>query len=749
MTDNTPDIPLGSWLADLPDERLIRLLELRPDLAQPPPGSIAALAARAVARQSVKAATDELDFLRLAVLDALLVLQADTAPVPTAKLLALIGDRASEADVVGALDDLRQRALVWGETAVRVAADAGTALPWHSGQVTLEDSSHTGEQIADLIDRLNKAQLEVLEKLLQGSPMGRTRDAAPGAPADRPVPQLLAMGLLRRIDAETVILPRHVGQVLRREQPGPMQLTAPDPVVSTTTQEDADAVAAGAIIDLLRELDVLLESLGTTPVPELRSGGLGVREVKRLAKTTGIDEPRLGLILEVAAAAGLIASGTPDPEPVNSDGPYWAPTVATNRFSAMSTAERWHLLADTWLDLPGRPALIGTRGPDAKPYGALTDSLYSTAAPLDRRLLLGMLAELPPGAGVDAAAASEALIWRRPRWARRLQPGPMADLLTESHALGLVGRGAISTPGRALLDEAVDPAVAIDAMTRALPKPIDHFLLQADLTVVVPGPLQRDLAEELAAVATVESAGAAMVYRISEQSIRHALDIGKTRDWMHTFFAKHSKTAVPQGLTYLIDDVARRHGQLRIGMAASFVRCEDPALLAQAVAAAADLQLRALAPTVAVSPAPIAEMLLALRAAGFAPAAEDSSGAIVDVRPRGARVPTPQHRRPYRPPPRPSSETLNAVVSVLRKVTAAPFGNIRVDPAVTMSLLQRAAKNQDTLVIGYLDAAGVATQRVVSPITIRGGQLVAFDSASGRLRDFAIHRITSVVSADD
>jgi Helicase conserved C-terminal domain len=721
MTDNTPDIPLGSWLADLPDERLIRLLELRPDLAQPPPGSIAALAARAVARQSVKAATDELDFLRLAVLDALLVLQADTAPVPTAKLLALIGDRASEADVVGALDDLRQRALVWGETAVRVAADAGTALPWHSGQVTLEDSSHTGEQIADLIDRLNKAQLEVLEKLLQGSPMGRTRDAAPGAPADRPVPQLLAMGLLRRIDAETVILPRHVGQVLRREQPGPMHLTAPDPVVSTTTQEDADAVAAGAIIDLLRELDVLLESLGTTPVPELRSGGLGVREVKRLAKTTGIDEPRLGLILEVAAAAGLIASGTPDPEPVNSDGPYWAPTVATNRFSAMSTAERWHLLAGTWLDLPGRPALIGTRGPDAKPYGALTDSLYSTAAPLDRR----------------------------PRWARRLQPGPMADLLTESHALGLVGRGAISTPGRALLDEAVDPAVAIDAMTRALPKPIDHFLLQADLTVVVPGPLQRDLAEELAAVATVESAGAAMVYRISEQSIRHALDIGKTRDWMHTFFAKHSKTAVPQGLTYLVDDVARRHGQLRIGMAASFVRCEDPALLAQAVAAAADLQLRALAPTVAVSPAPVAEMLLALRAAGFAPAAEDSSGAIVDVRPRGARVPTPQHRRPYRPPPRPSSETLNAVVSVLRKVTAAPFGNIRVDPAVTMSLLQRAAKNQDTLVIGYLDAAGVATQRVVSPITIRGGQLVAFDSASGRLRDFAIHRITSVVSADD
>jgi hypothetical protein len=240
-----------------------------------------------------------------------------------------------------------------------------------------------------------------------------------------------------------------------------------------------------------------------------------------------------------------------------------------------------------------------------------------------------------------------------------------------------------------------------------------------------------------------------MVYRISEQSIRHALDIGKTRDWMHGFFAKHSKTPVPQGLTYLIDDVARRHGQLRIGMAASFVRCEDPALLAQAVAAAEDLQLRALAPTVAVSPAPIAEVLVALRGAGFAPAAEDSTGAIVDVRPLGARVAAPQQRRPYRPPARPSSDTLNAVVSVLRKVTAAPFGNSRVDPAVAMSLLQRAARDQDTLLIGYLDPAGVATQRVVSPITVKGGQLVAFDSASGRLRDFAIHRITSVVSAHE
>jgi predicted DNA-binding transcriptional regulator YafY len=168
-----------------------------------------------------------------------------------------------------------------------------------------------------------------------------------------------------------------------------------------------------------------------------------------------------------------------------------------------------------------------------------------------------------------------------------------------------------------------------------------------------------------------------------------------------------------------------------------------------ASAEAQALGLRVLAPTVAISQAPIGEVLAALQDAGFAPAAEDSTGTIVDIRARGARVPTPQRRRLHRALPRPSGESLSAVVAVLRKVTAAPFGGVRVDPAVAMSLLQRAAQRDETVVISYVDAAGVATQRVVSPIAVAGAQLIAFDSASGRAREFAIHRITSVVSEDE
>ncbi|HEX9835079.1 MAG TPA: helicase-associated domain-containing protein [Mycobacterium sp.] len=744
MTENAPGFPLGAWLAELGDERLIRLLELRPDLTQPPPGTIAALAARAQARQSVKAATDDLDFLHLAVIDALLVLHADTTAVPLSKLLELIGDAGAETAVTAAVDDLRERALVWGDASVRVTTEAAIGLPWYPGQATVEDAAQT--DIPERLAGLDEAQSDLLQKLLEGSPVGRTRDAAAGTPPERPVQRLLATGLLRQVDAETVILPRLVGQALRGELPGPVGLMAPDSVVSTTTTSDVDAVAAGAVIDLLREVELVFETLGTTPVPELRSGGLGVRDVKRLTKVTGIDESRLGLILEVSAAAGLIATGMPEPQ--DAAGPYWAPTVATDRFLESPTAHKWHLLASTWLDLPGRPSLVGSRGPDGKPYAALSDSLYSTAAPLDRRLLLDMLADLAPGAGVDATEASRAMIWRRPRWAVRLQPGPVGALLTEAHAVGMVGRGAITTPTRALLAGAT-PDDVVKAMDKVLPQPIDHFLMQADLTVVVPGPLERDLAEQLGAVASVESAGAAMVYRISEGSIRRALDTGRTAGELHAFFSRHSKTPVPQGLTYLIDDVARRHGQLRVGMAASFVRCEDAALLAQAITAPAaqQLEMRLLAPTVAVSQAPISEVLAALREAGFAPAAEDSTGTIVDIRARGARVPAPPRRRAHRPAS-PTSQTLAAIVAVLRKVAAAPSTGMRLDPTVAITQLQEAAHLQASVVIGYVDPAGVATQRVVAPINVRGGQLTAYDPASGRVREFAIHRVTSVVSAD-
>ena len=224
---------------------------------------------------------------------------------------------------------------------------------------------------------------------------------------------------------------------------------------------------------------------------------------------------------------------------------------------------------------------------------------------------------------------------------------------------------------------------------------------------------------------------------------------GSTAGELHALFNRHSKTPVPQGLTYLIDDVARRHGQLRVGMAASFVRCEDPALLAQAVAAPATetVEMRLLAPTVAVSQAPIAEVLAALRTRGSrrqprTPRARSwiCAPAAPAFRRRAAVAgtgPTRPERSDARGDRRGAAQGRRSVVGRCDWIPRSPSRE-----------LQQAAHHQESVVIGYVDPAGVATQRVVAPINVRGGQLTAYDPASGRVREFAIHRVTSVVSAD-
>src|SRR5204862_3700425 len=141
------------------------------------------------------------------------------------------------------------------------------------------------------------------------------------------------------------------------------------------------------------------------------------------------------------------------------------------------------------------------------------------------------------------------------------------------------GAGALSPAGRHLLDG--DPAAAARALATLLPAPVDHVLLQADMTAVAPGPLTRDLGRELALLADVESTGHATVYRFSEQSVRRALDAGRSATEIHELLTHVSSTPVPQPLTYLVDDIARRHGRIRIGVASAYIRCDDDAALGE------------------------------------------------------------------------------------------------------------------------------------------------------------------------
>jgi hypothetical protein len=81
----------------------------------------------------------------------------------------------------------------------------------------------------------------------------------------------------------------------------------------------------------------------------------------------------------------------------------------------------------------------------------------------------------------------------------------------------------------------------------------------------------------------------------------------------------------PQPLRYLIRDVGRRHGELRLSAALSVIRSDDIARLAEAAVdrSLRHLGLRLVAPTVLTSRAPMDEAMAALRKAGYLPMPEE------------------------------------------------------------------------------------------------------------------------------
>ena len=147
--------------------------------------------------------------------------------------------------------------------------------------------------------------------------------------------------------------------------------------------------------------------------------------------------------------------------------------------------------------------------------------------------------------------------------------GPFLGLLDGDQVLPALLQGDLASVASKVVEE--------------LPKAEDRLIVQGDLSIVCPGPISPQLHRELDSYADSEDLGLAARFRISALTLSHAIEIGLDIDNIMRDLARRSGKDLPQPFSYLIDDVKRRFGQLRVlvGEAGTIVESEDTILITQ------------------------------------------------------------------------------------------------------------------------------------------------------------------------
>ncbi|MBI3429935.1 MAG: helicase-associated domain-containing protein [Actinobacteria bacterium] len=718
------------YLRGLDDTALLTLFALRPDIVSPVPPEFSSLAIRANSPPSLSRAIESLNEWQFQVLEACTALDE---PMTERQIISLTDTSAKFV-----IPHLVEMALLY-------RSEDGFWLPGSLRDLLGNEPAGLGpSSVAKLsmkkLDEAPEASKKILERLVWGPPRGSVGDIRNPGPA---IAWLLKEKFLIPLDQRTVVLPRNValhlrgGKVHRNPAPNPPTLKG-----KKIEQKAVDRAAIANIGTVLRWCEEILNFWSEEPPSALRAGGLGVRDLKSTAEHLGVSEECAAFIAELVYLSGLAL--------IDPDGRI-LPTHTFDLWLTQSPQLRWRNLVSLWLLTSRVSGLVGRA--ESKSIAALGPELDRVNASSARQVTLGIL-NGHPGVSPEVETLLSLAKWLAPsRRNSSLQTELVRWTLREAEWLGITGQGVISRYGKRFLEGDDDLEIEKD-----LPKSIDHILIQGDNTAIAPGRLEIELARILDSIADIESRGGATVYRFSESSIRRGLDHGRTGEEIKDFLKKCSKTPLPQPLDYLITDVARRHGRLRVGNTSAYIRCEDPTLITQILSdkKLEALPFRRIAPEVLVCDLEASEIITSLRAAGYLPAAESGSGIVLT----GQRL----NRAQSKPrPPRvmgeiesPSEETFLAAVRSLRAGersshkqnslrTPYALGSLpRTSANETLELLHTFIKETRTLSIGYADNNGAVTHRIIDPLSISAGSLIARDHGTGDIQTFRIPRITGV-----
>ena len=303
-----------------------------------------------------------------------------------------------------------------------------------------------------------------------------------------------------------------------KENPRTASLRVVTEPAKAPDQESIDRDCGIHAFEAMQSITELIFSLDQHFVREVSKGSMGLPDVKRLSSHLGKSKEYVKAILELAKVSGVVAISEK----------RFHPTDLADTWIASDSKSRWQILVNAWL------AILGTSG--AK---ELAQQLaLNPTKPLNE--LVGSSFPL-----VNSSAQSRI--------------GRVAEL---ADAIGLSVNGFAASWLSGVL--AGKLPVATKSLEQRLPAQQERIIVQADLSIIAPGPLASSIEIELRKFTDTENIGLATGYRISPLSISCGLEEGLSEKQIRALLEKLSGTALPQPVDYLISETAARFGRLKI-----------------------------------------------------------------------------------------------------------------------------------------------------------------------------------------
>lgn len=305
----------------------------------------------------------------------------------------------------------------------------------------------------------------------------------------------------------------------------------------TPAPEKLEAIAGIHAFEATAMTTELILELETRMMREMGKSGIGLADVKRLAALTSKDFDYVRAVFDLTRSADLIATRES----------RWRLTEASNKWLDLDQPNRWLALADSWRALLGEYAI---------------DSVVE-------RLVSGDSLEF-------------ALRYTFPL-EKFTETSRFGKVIAFAEILGCSVEGHAPNWVLPLLQGDRDGALSL--LTKHLPELTDRIIVQADLSVIAPGPLSTEDERELRLLVETEQSSLASRYRLTPLSISHGLESGRSADELRGTLTRLSGTSLPQPVEYLIADVSKRIGRIRVledaRTGSSQILSTDPTLLTE------------------------------------------------------------------------------------------------------------------------------------------------------------------------